>query len=51
MTTRRFHLSVLAVLACAVLAGCERKAWREEPHPPVPDKIKPENIPDGGGAA
>ena len=51
MFTRRLHFSFLAMLACAVLAGCERKAWRADPHPPLPEKIKLENIPDGGGAA
>ena len=51
MFTHRTQVSFLLVLACAAFAGCERKPWREDPHPPVPEKVKPENIPDGGGAA
>lgn len=51
MFTLRTRVSVLVVLACAVFAGCERKPWRQEQHPPVPEKVKPENIPEGGGAA
>jgi hypothetical protein len=51
MSALRSLNSLLAVLLCAAFASCERKAWREEPHPPLPEKVKPENIPAGGGAA
>jgi len=51
MFTHRTRVSFLIVLACAVFAGCERKPWRDGPPPPVPEKVKPENIPEGGGAA
>ena len=51
MSALRSLNSLFAVLLCAAFAGCERKPWREEQHPPLPEKIKPENIPDGGGAA
>jgi hypothetical protein len=41
----------LVLLACAVFAGCERDPGREEHLPPLTEKVKPENIPPGAGAA
>jgi hypothetical protein len=39
------------LLAGAVIAGCDRKPWPQDSPAPLPEKVKPENIPDGGGAA
>ena len=51
MSVLRPPVAIAILLAGAVLAGCERKPWREDLPPPLPEKVKPENIPDRGGAA
>jgi hypothetical protein len=51
MSERRHPLAIARLLAGVVLAGCDRKPRQHDPPSPLPKKIKPENIPDGGGAA